>query len=196
MVVGLVYVPLLLGGIGRAEYGLYQFIGSIIAYITIVNTTRGSGVTRFYCKYLAEGDEDGMANTLAIATKAIRWVSVGSIFVAIACMGIVRVVYAQSFTAWELDESCLLLGILVLNLMVTMSNTVSASVITAHEEFTFLKLTQLVVIVTDARAPGHQVVSQCARSLRGPACLEFRPANDSAWFCEIALAYGHEAAVR
>ena len=147
MIVGLVYVPLLLGGIGRAEYGLYQFIGSIIAYITIVNTTLGSGITRFYCKYLAEGDEDGMANTLAIATKAIRWVSIGSIIVGIACMGIVRVVYAESFTLWELDESCILLGILVLNLIVTMSNTVSASVITAHEEFTFLKLTQLAVIV-------------------------------------------------
>lgn len=147
MVVGLVYVPLLLGGIGRAEYGLYQFIGSIIAYITIVNTTLGSGVTRFYCKYLAEGDEDGMANTLAIATKAIRIVSVLAIFVGVACMGIVRVVYAHSFTAWELDESCLLLAVLVVNLIVTMSNTVSASVITAHEEFVFLKVTQLIVIV-------------------------------------------------
>ena len=147
MVVGLIYVPLLLGGIGRAEYGLYQFVGSIIAYITIVNTTLGSGVTRFYCKYLAEDDEDGMANTLAIATKAIRIISVISIAVGLACMVIVRVVYVDSFTPWELDESCLLLGVLVLNLIVTMSNTVSASVITAHEEFVFLKITQLAVIV-------------------------------------------------
>ena len=147
MVVGLIYVPLLLGGIGRAEYGLYQFIGSIIAYITIVNTTLGAGVTRFYCKYLAEGDEDGMANTLAIATKAIRIISVIAVVVGVACMFVVRAVYVNSFTAWELDESCLLLGVLVLNLIVTMSNTVSASVITAHEEFVFLKLTQLAVIV-------------------------------------------------
>lgn len=147
MVVGLVYVPLLLGGIGRAEYGLYQFVGSIIAYITIVNTTLGAGVTRFYCKYLAEGDEDGMANTLAIATRAIRWASGISVVVGAVCMVAVRVVYAASFTAWELDESCLLLGVLVLNLIVTMSNTLSASVITAYEEFTFLKLTQLAVVL-------------------------------------------------
>ena len=147
MVVGLIYVPLLLGGIGRAEYGLYQMIGSIIAYIAIVNTTLGAGVTRFYCKYLAEGDENGMANTLAIARKAIFAISAGSVLVGIACMAAVRVVYAQSLTAWELDESCLLLGVLVLNLIVTMSNTLSAAVITAHEEFVFLKTTQLAVIV-------------------------------------------------
>ena len=137
MVVGLIYVPLLLGGIGRAEYGLYQFIGSIIAYITIVNTTLGAGVTRFYCKYLAEGDEDGMANTLAIARKAILFISVGAVVVGVVCMVLVRIVYVNSFTAWELDESCLLLAVLVLNLIVTMSNTLSAAVITAHEEFVF-----------------------------------------------------------
>ena len=147
MVVGLIYVPLLLGGIGRAEYGLYQFIGSIIAYITIVNTTLGAGVTRFYCKYLAEGDEDGMANTLAIARKAILFISVGAVVVGVVCMVLVRIVYVNSFTAWELDESCLLLAVLVLNLIVTMSNTLSAAVITAHEEFVFLKTTQLAVIV-------------------------------------------------
>lgn len=147
MVVGLIYVPLLLGGIGRAEYGLYQMIGSIIAYIAIVNTTLGAGVTRFYCKYLAEGDEDGMANTLAIARKAIIAIGVGSVVVGIVCMMLVRVVYAESLTAWELDESCLLLAVLVLNLIVTMSNTLSAAVITAHEEFVFLKTTQLAVIV-------------------------------------------------
>jgi len=147
MVVGLIYVPLLLGGIGRAEYGLYQFIGSIIAYITIVNTTLGAGVTRFYCKYLAEGDEDGMANTLAIARKAIMFISVGAVVVGVVCMVLVRIVYVNSFTAWELDESCLLLAVLVLNLIVTMSNTLSAAVITAHEEFVFLKTTQLAIIV-------------------------------------------------
>lgn len=147
MVVGLIYVPLLLQGIGRAEYGLYQFIGSIIAYMAIVNTTLGSGVSRFYCKYYAEGDEDGMANTLAIATRAIRAVSVASVFVGAICMVLVRLIYVDSFSAWELDESCMLLGVLVVNLMVTMSNTVSASVINAHEDFVFLKLTQLAVIV-------------------------------------------------
>lgn len=147
IVVALVYVPLLLRGIGQAEYGLYQFVGSIMAYLTVVNSTLSAGFSRFYCKYYAEGDEDGMANTLAIATKAVRWVSIGSVVVGAALMVIVRLVYANSFTAWELDESCLLLGVLVLNLMVSMSNTISIAVITAHEEFVFFKLTSLAVLV-------------------------------------------------
>ena len=35
VIVNLIYVPLLLGGIGQSEYGLYQTIGSIIAYLSI-----------------------------------------------------------------------------------------------------------------------------------------------------------------
>ena len=147
MVVALVYVPLLLGGIGQAEYGLYQFVGSIMAYLVVVNSTLSAGISRFYCKYYAEGDEAGMANTLAIATKAVRWISVASVGVGAVLMVVVRVVYAGSFTAWELDESCLLLGVLVVNLMVSMSNTISIAVITAHEEFVFFKLTCLASLV-------------------------------------------------
>ena len=147
MVVALVYVPLLLGGIGQAEYGLYQFTGSIMAYLTVVNATLSAGVSRFYCKYMAEGDEEGMANTLALATRAVRIISVASVGVVAVLMVVLRVVYASSFSAWELDESCLLLGVLAVNLMVSLSNTISVAVLTAHEEFVFYKLSCLVVLV-------------------------------------------------
>ena len=66
IIVNLLYVPLLLSGIGQAEYGLYQMVGSIIAYLTIINTTFSAGAVRFYSKYYVLGDEDGMANTLGI----------------------------------------------------------------------------------------------------------------------------------
>ena len=39
VVVSLVYVPLLLAGIGQNEYGLYQLVGSLVAYLSIANST-------------------------------------------------------------------------------------------------------------------------------------------------------------
>ena len=36
VVVNLLYVPLLLRTIGQSEYGLYQLVGSLIAYISIM----------------------------------------------------------------------------------------------------------------------------------------------------------------
>lgn len=48
VVVNLLYVPILLAGIGQAEYGLYQMVGSIIAYLSIINSTFSAGAVRFY----------------------------------------------------------------------------------------------------------------------------------------------------
>lgn len=72
VMVNLIYVPLLLSGIGRSEYGLYQMIGSIIAYLSIINSTFSAGASRFYSKYYVLGDEDGMANTLGILKRVYR----------------------------------------------------------------------------------------------------------------------------
>lgn len=147
VIVNLVYVPLLLGGIGQSEYGVYQMVGSIIAYLSIINSTFSAGATRFYCKYYALGDEEGMANTLGILKRIYRVAYVVVFTAAFVLMGVLSVVYQSSFSAWEIQESCIMLAVLALNLVLTMNNTISIACITAHEEFAFLKLSQLVALV-------------------------------------------------
>ncbi len=147
VIVNLIYVPLLLGGIGQSEYGVYQMIGSIIAYLSIINSTFSAGATRFYCKYYALGDEEGMANTLGILKRIYLVAYVVVFAAALILMGVLNVVYRGSFSAWEIQESCVMLAVLALNLVLTMNNTVSIACITAHEEFAFLKLSQLVTLV-------------------------------------------------
>ena len=56
-IMGFVYVPLLLHYIGKSEYGLYQLIGSFIAYFSIMDFGLTAAVVRFYTKYKAEGNK-------------------------------------------------------------------------------------------------------------------------------------------
>ena len=44
ILVQLIYVPLLLSSIGQEEYGLYQLIGSVVAYIISINGVLAAGV--------------------------------------------------------------------------------------------------------------------------------------------------------
>lgn len=141
--VNLIYVPLLLTGVGQAEYGLYQMIGSIIAYLNVINSTLSAGATRYYSKFYVLGDEDGMANTLGILKRVYRKANVLVALAAVVIMVVIRLAYARSFSEWEITESCLLVAVLAINLVVTMNNTLSIAVISAHEEFAFLKLTML-----------------------------------------------------
>ena len=69
-VIGFAYVPILLHYIGKSEYGLYQLIGSFIAYFSIMDFGLTAAVVRFYAKYKALQDQIKMENILAFAMRA------------------------------------------------------------------------------------------------------------------------------
>lgn len=147
IVVGLVYVPLLLNGIGQEEYGMYQFVGSIMSYLVSINSVLASGVGRFYCKYKAENNIVMMENTLAIARR-IYWIA--SIFILVISVFagfIVSTVYVNTFTSEQLYECFLMFVVLGFNCVVTVNNLINVAVITGHERFVFLKSAQLATVI-------------------------------------------------
>lgn len=147
VLVQLIYVPLLLGSIGRDEYGMYQLIGSIMAYVISINGVLSAGVGRFYCKYIAEGDREKAENTLAISRR-IYWIMSVLALLAVGILTVIfRIVYSSSFTSAQIEECTGMLLVLGINTVVTMNNTVSIAAITAHERFVFLKLSSLVVLI-------------------------------------------------
>ena len=147
IVVSLVYVPLLLGGIGQEEFGLYQLVGSVMSYIVSINSILASGVSRYYCMYISEGNFEMAENTLAIS-KRLYWVlSAVSMAVVFVLIFVVRIVYQSAFTALQLDECSVMLVVLGVNTVVTMNNTINIAAITANERFVFLKGSQLITLV-------------------------------------------------
>lgn len=143
IVVQLIYVPILLSCIGQSEYGIYQLIGSVMAYIVSINSVLAAGVGRYYCMYMAEGNTCKMENTLAIAKRMYLVMSVVTMMVMVALAIVFRNIYATSFSGPQLDECCVMLLILGVNCIVTMNNTINISILTANERFLFLKGTQL-----------------------------------------------------
>ena len=146
-IVYIIYVPLLLSGIGPDEYGLYQLVGSMAAYIVSIGNILSYGVGRYYCMYCAEGDVRNMENTLAIA-KRLYWAFSVIAFAAFGLLaGAVQLIYANSFSASQLQECSAMLIVLAVNLMVTMNNAINVAAITARERFVFQNTVQLVMLV-------------------------------------------------
>ena len=56
--VNLVYVPLLLFFLTKEEYGLYQLVGSVIAYLALMDFGLADTVTRYYANYAARKDTE------------------------------------------------------------------------------------------------------------------------------------------
>ena len=140
VVVNLLYVPLLLRTIGQSEYGLYQLVGSLIAYISVMESLLSAGVVRYYCKYKNENNQEKMENVLAISQRIY---SVFSLIVCVCGVALIfafKSLYVSSLSPFEMQESIIMLVLLIANIIINIMNYVYVAVITASERFIFLKV--------------------------------------------------------
>ena len=145
--IGFLYVPILLHFIGKSEYGLYQLMGSLIAYFGVMDFGLSTAVVRFYAKARAEKDAIGAENILAIA---LRGYGIITIFVlALGALGYAELpaIFACSMTGAEIAEAQAIFLLLLLNVVVTLLSTAFRSAINARERFFFLKGTETVQLV-------------------------------------------------
>lgn len=138
-VLGFLYVPILLHYIGKNEYGLYQLIGSLIAYFSIMDFGLTAAVTRFYTKYKALKDKIGMENILAISLYGYAGVTVLCLVVGCICYFNLDYIFGASMSAEELTEASQMFLLLLFNIAVSLSTMIFRAVINAHEKFLFLK---------------------------------------------------------
>ena len=151
---GLVFTPLLIRVMGQDQYGLYELIGSLAAYMSILNLGFGTTVVRYvsYCR--AKGDKRQEASILAIV---MRIYSISALVVLLAGSIIyfnLNRIFAQSLTADELSQAHTMLVIAVVNIAVSIPGGLFNSYITAYEKHFFARgitilqtLARLVVIL-------------------------------------------------
>lgn len=147
VIIGFLYVPILLHFIGKSEYGLYQLMGSLIAYFSIMDFGLSAAVIRFYAKYKALKDSIGMENILAISVRGYGTVTVLALAIGFVCYGFLDVIFAGSMAVSEVNEAKQIFLLLLLNIVTTLSTMVFRSVINAHERFFFLKGMETIQLV-------------------------------------------------
>lgn len=138
-VLGFLYVPILLHYIGKNEYGLYQLIGSLIAYFSIMDFGLTAAVARFYTKYKALKDKMGMENILAISLYGYAGVTVLCLIVGSICYVHLDAIFGASMSGGEIAEASQMFLLLLFNIAVSLSTMIFRAVINAHEKFLFLK---------------------------------------------------------
>lgn len=146
-VIGFAYVPILLHYIGKSEYGLYQLIGSLIAYFSIMDFGLTNAIVRFYAGYRALSDERGMENLLAGSLRLYGGATVFALAVGGVCYGFLDAAFAGSMTEAELSSAKAIFLLLLFNVAATLMTMIFRAVIMASERFLFLKGTELLQLV-------------------------------------------------
>ena len=146
-VIGFAYVPILLHYIGKSEYGLYQLIGSFIAYFSIMDFGLTAAVVRFYSKYKALHDQLRMENILAIAMRAYGVITALMFMAGVGLYFYLPNMFENSMSIVEIESAKQLLILLLFNIVVTISTMIFRAVINAHEKFLFMKGLETVQLV-------------------------------------------------
>ena len=56
--VSIVYTPIMLRLLGQSEYGLYNLVSSVVAYLGVLNFGFGSAYIRYYSRYKVKDDRE------------------------------------------------------------------------------------------------------------------------------------------
>lgn len=144
VLVGLIYTPVMLNILGQSEYGLYNTVSSTISMLSILSLGFSGAYIRYYARYKAQ------LNVKAINKLNSLFITIFAIIALIALIcGIflsenLDIVFAEGLTPDELETARTLTQLLSLNIAFTFLFSVFSSIISAHEEFVFQKLINII----------------------------------------------------
>lgn len=136
----LIYTPIMLRLLGQSEYGLYQLVHSVVAYLSLLSLGFTASYVRFFSRYKAKGQEEqisrlnGMFLTVFLVIAGI----------AVLCGSIMTVniegIFKSGLTVDEYKTARILMILMVFNLALTFPNSVFTCITSAHEKFFFQRL--------------------------------------------------------
>lgn len=141
--VSLVYTPMLLRFVGKADYGVYQSSYSFVFSLTLLTFGFSEAYVRFYMKERAKGDDHGIRRLNGMYLLLYTMVSLIALGVGLIFAANTERVFARGFTLEQIALSRALIVLMSVNIACSLFSTVFDAYIMAHERFTFQQSRQL-----------------------------------------------------
>lgn len=147
VILSFVYTPILIRLLGQSEYGNYNYVSSIIGYLTLLNFGLGSSYVRFAYKIPKNNIKEikKLNGTFLILFSILA--SIVLVLGSIITIFSNQIFAGPYVTNEELQISKVLSIILTINVFVTLLNTIFTSNIIFHERFVFQKILVLIQTV-------------------------------------------------
>lgn len=138
-IIGFLYVPILLIYMGQSEYGLYQLMGSLIAYFSVMDFGLTSATIRGYIEYRTNKEFERIENFLAITQRIYIVICIAVLLIGAIIYNYLEIIFGKSLTVNEIIEAKHIFMLLLINIIITFLGMIYRSVITANEKFLFMK---------------------------------------------------------
>ena len=147
VLVNLIYIPLMIRILGKAEYGLYSVVSSTVSMLSILNLGFSSSFIRYYSKYKKDDDRLGIAKVNGLFLLIFSVIGLVALACGLFLTSNLHMVFQDGLTQAEYEKARVLMLLLTINLTISFPMTVFTNIITAHERFIFLKSLAIVKTV-------------------------------------------------
>lgn len=141
--IGLVLTPFIIKQLGQSEYGLYILLGSLVAYISLIDFGLNNTVVRFIAKFRANADANGEKNFLA--TVLIIYFVISSIVILLGFIFYFNIdLIFDKLNESEIGTAKTLLLLLIFNLAISLPGGVFTGICNGYEKFVFPRASKIV----------------------------------------------------
>ena len=137
--IGFVYVPMLLMFFSKEQYGLYQLVGSMVAYLSIMDFGLANTTVRYYSRFLSQGTEHEQENLLAISLRLYSIIAVLMVVAGIVLLYILLPFYTNTLSAQEIIIAKQIYYVLLVNVVVVVIGNIFSAILQAHQRYIFFK---------------------------------------------------------
>lgn len=148
-IVSIIYTPIMLRLLGQSEYGLYNLVASVVAYLGVLNFGFGSAYMRYYSRYKVQDDREKIATLNGMFLIIFSAIGLIAVIAGTVLAMNTEAIFGSELTSVELSRAKILMMILVINLAISFPNIVFTSHITANERFVFYNLVQMIKTVVN-----------------------------------------------
>lgn len=147
--ISIIYTPIMLRLLGQSEYGLYNLVASVVAYLGVLNFGFGSAYMRYYSRYKVKEDKEKIATLNGMFFAIFCVIGLIAVVAGTVLAFNTELIFGSELTSTQLSRAKILMMILVINMAISFPNIVFTSHITANEKFVFQKLVQMIKTVTN-----------------------------------------------
>ncbi|MGN0538240.1 MAG: lipopolysaccharide biosynthesis protein [Candidatus Fimenecus sp.] len=133
------FTPFLIRSLGQSEYGVYQLVYSVTAYLMLLDLGIGNAVIRYMAKYRTENNKKKQEEFLGIATLFYGIIAFIVLIVGAVLLVIFPTAFAKGLTPEEISVGRKLLTVTILSTAVTLGTSSFATTLMAYERFSFSK---------------------------------------------------------
>lgn len=147
LIVGLGYTPVMIRLLGQSEFGLYSLIGSLVAYLSVLDMGLGNTIVRYISRNRAVGDKksESELNGLFLAIYSV----IGLITLIVGSILYFNVdnMFGATLSADQIERAKIMMILLIFNIAISFPLSVFASLMQAYERFIFLRIFNIISVL-------------------------------------------------